>query len=94
MDFGPWVVPTRLDPEVVKNYRIIPLPRMTGAKRDVIMLSSWVWVVNAKADAAKQAEAWKFTNYAQTQGDRWLPTAGYIRAWAGKMPKKPRIFVG
>jgi ABC-type glycerol-3-phosphate transport system substrate-binding protein len=76
---GPWAVPTfASNPEVVKNYRIIPLPRMTGAKRDVIMLSSWVWVVNAKASAEKQAEAWKFTNYAQQQGDRWLPTAGYI----------------
>jgi ABC-type glycerol-3-phosphate transport system substrate-binding protein len=74
---GPWAVPTfKANPDVWKNYRIIPLPQMTDAKRKVVMLSSWVWVVNSKSPNA--AEAWKFTNYAQMQGARWLPSAGYI----------------
>jgi ABC-type glycerol-3-phosphate transport system substrate-binding protein len=76
---GPWAVPTfNENPEVVANYRIIPLPQMPDAKRNVVMLSSWVWVVTAKSSDAKKAEAWKFVNYAQQQGARWLPAAGYI----------------
>lgn len=76
---GPWAVPTFAEnPEVVANYRIIPLPQMPDAKRNVVMLSTWLWVVNAKADPVKQAEAWKFTNFAQQQGARWLPAAGYV----------------
>jgi len=74
---GPWAVPTfKANPDVWKNYRIVPLPQMTDAKRHVVMLSSWVWVVNSKS--ANAAEAWKFTNYAQQQGSRWLPAAGYV----------------
>ncbi|PJF32276.1 MAG: hypothetical protein CUN51_01215 [Candidatus Thermofonsia Clade 1 bacterium] len=74
---GPWAVPTfASNPEVVANYRIIPLPQMSDAKRRVVMLSTWLWVVNARSD--KQAEAWKFINYASEQGARWLPAAGYI----------------
>jgi multiple sugar transport system substrate-binding protein len=80
---GPWAVPTfKTNPDVWKNYRIVPLPQMTDEKRKVVMLSSWVWVVNSKSPNA--AEAWKFTNYAQEQGARWLPAAGYIlprRGW-------------
>lgn len=74
---GPWAVPTfASNPEVVANYRIIPLPQMSDAKRRVVMLSTWLWVVNAKS--TKQSEAWKFINYASEQGARWLPAAGYI----------------
>jgi multiple sugar transport system substrate-binding protein len=74
---GPWAVPTfASNPEVVANYRIIPLPQMSDAKRRVVMLSTWLWVVNAKS--TKQTEAWKFINYASEQGARWLPAAGYI----------------
>lgn len=74
---GPWAVPTfASNPEIVANYRIIPLPQMSDAKRRVVMLSTWLWVVNARSD--KQAEAWKFINYASEQGARWLPAAGYI----------------
>jgi multiple sugar transport system substrate-binding protein len=74
---GPWAVPTfKANPEVWQNYRIIPLPQYVDAKRHVVMLSSWVWVVNSKSPNA--AEAWKFTNFAQQQGARWLPAAGYI----------------
>jgi ABC-type glycerol-3-phosphate transport system substrate-binding protein len=76
---GPWAVPTFAEnPSVVENYRIIPLPQMADATRRVVMLSSWVWVVNASAKPENQAEAWKFTNFAQQQGARWLPAAGYI----------------
>ncbi len=74
---GPWAVPTfASNPEVVENYRIIPLPQMTDATRNVVMLSTWLWVVNAKSE--KQAEAWKFINFASEQGARWLPAAGYV----------------
>lgn len=76
---GPWAVPTfQANPVVMENYRIIPLPQMTDAKRRVVMLSSWAWVVNAKADAKNATEAWKFTNYAQQQGPGWLSSSGYI----------------
>ena len=74
---GPWAVPTfASNPKVVANYRIIPLPQMSDAKRRVVMLSTWLWVVNAKS--TKQTEAWKFISYASEQGARWLPAAGYI----------------
>lgn len=74
---GPWAVPIlTADEDVVNDIRIIPLPQMTEAERQVVMLSSWVWVVNSGSTQAQ--EAWRFVNYAQEQGDRWLATSGYI----------------
>ncbi|NOG51174.1 MAG: hypothetical protein HND48_18410 [Chloroflexi bacterium] len=58
------------------HMRLIPLPQMTDAERDVVMLSSWVWTVNAASEHTDIA--WKFVDYASQQGARWLPTAGYI----------------
>lgn len=71
---GPWAVP-QLTP-VADHMRLIPLPQMTDAERDVVMLSSWVWTVNAASEHTDIA--WKFVDYASQQGARWLPTAGYI----------------
>jgi multiple sugar transport system substrate-binding protein len=74
---GPWAVPILTAEErVVDDIRIIPLPQMADAERRVVMLSSWVWTVNGASERA--AEAWRFVNYAQEQGDRWLTTSGYI----------------
>jgi ABC-type glycerol-3-phosphate transport system substrate-binding protein len=53
-----------------------PLPRMADAEREVVMLSSWVWNVNAQS--AVSEEAWRFINYAQEQGEGWLASSGYI----------------
>ena len=74
---GPWAVPILTAEErVVDDIRIIPLPQMADAERQVVMLSSWVWTVNGASERA--SEAWRFVNYAQEQGDRWLTTSGYI----------------
>lgn len=74
---GPWAVPQlTAEPDVVDDIRIIPLPRMADAEREVVMLSSWVW--NVKADSPVSAEAWRFINYAQEHGEDWLATSGYI----------------
>lgn len=74
---GPWAVPILTASEsVAEDLRVIPLPQMTDAERNVVMLSSWVWTVNAQSEHI--SEAWQFIDYASQQGDRWLPTAGYI----------------
>mgnify|MGYP005839661333 CR=1 FL=1 len=74
---GPWAVPIlTADEDVIDDIRIIPLPQMDNAERQVVMLSSWVWVVNGASERAQ--EAWRFVNYAQEQGDRWLASSGYI----------------
>ncbi len=74
---GPWATPQFKDnPKVNDNYRIVPLPQATGAKRKVVAMSSYAWVVNAKS--ANSLEAWKFVNYASQQGTRWLTAAGYV----------------
>jgi multiple sugar transport system substrate-binding protein len=74
---GPWATPQFKDnPNLNANYRIVPLPQATGAKRQVVAMSAYAWVVNAKS--ANVQEAWKFVNYASLQGARWLPTAGYV----------------
>jgi multiple sugar transport system substrate-binding protein len=74
---GPWSVSMfEANPDVWDNYRIIPMPQMANAKRTVVMMSSWAWMVNSQSKHAD--EAWRFIDYAQQQGARWLPTAGYI----------------
>jgi multiple sugar transport system substrate-binding protein len=73
---GPWAVPTLNNPDIVDDIHIIPLPQMADATREVVMLSSWVWIVNAGSPVTEAA--WKFTNFAQEQGDRWLSSSGYI----------------
>jgi multiple sugar transport system substrate-binding protein len=74
---GPWAVPQlTAEEDVVDDIRIIPLPRMGDAEREVVMLSSWVW--NVKADSEVSEEAWRFINFAQEHGADWLATSGYI----------------
>jgi multiple sugar transport system substrate-binding protein len=74
---GPWAVPQlTAEPRVVDDIRIIPLPQMADAERNVVMLSSWVWNVNAQSQVSD--EAWAFINYAQEQGEGWLASSGYI----------------
>jgi multiple sugar transport system substrate-binding protein len=74
---GPWSVPTfKPNPSVWENYRVVPLPQATGAKRHIVAMSSWAWVVNK--NSPNTVEAWKFMNFAQQQGARWLPAAGYV----------------
>jgi multiple sugar transport system substrate-binding protein len=74
---GPWAIPSLKDSkDIWENYRVVPLPQMTDAKRKTVMLSTWAWAVNAKSPNVQ--EAWKFIDYASQQGPRWLSTSGYI----------------
>ncbi len=73
---APWAMSQLTGTAVEKDYRIVPFPQFADGKRKVVSTSAWAWVVNAKSTVA--AEAWKLVDYAAKQGERWLPTAGYV----------------
>jgi multiple sugar transport system substrate-binding protein len=73
---APWAMSQLNGTAVEKDYRVVPLPQFADGKRKVVSTSAWAWVVNAKSAVA--AEAWKLVDYASKQGERWLPTAGYV----------------
>lgn len=73
---APWAMSQLNGTAVEKDYRVVPLPQFADGKRKVVSTSAWSWVVNSKSPVA--AEAWKLVDYASKQGERWLPTAGYV----------------
>ena len=73
---APWAMSQLKGTAVENDYRIVPFPQFADGKRKVVSTSAWAWVVNAKSTVA--AEAWKLVDYAAKQGERWLPTAGYV----------------
>jgi multiple sugar transport system substrate-binding protein len=73
---GPWSVSMFKDTPVWETYRIVPFPQAKDGVREVVSLSSWAWMVNSQSENVD--EAWKFVDYAEQQGERWLPAAGYV----------------
>jgi multiple sugar transport system substrate-binding protein len=88
MNTGIWLPPGLEDkyPDVsfAKGvYGVARLPQFKGGKQ-VTRLNPWVWMVNARSKAQK--EAWQFVAYmtkSPKNQEVWLTQANYVQPWKG-----------
>lgn len=75
---GPWLTENYSD--TAKRYAVVPFPRFANAKNDTgAFLYAYGHMVNARADAARQAAAWKLAGFLNDRPVEYFKQAGLIQ---------------